>query len=197
MEQRTSQGQLDRKMTDAQQPGSGGEAFDAESFKPLIYNAQFPFIFCGLCRGAYIVSSIRIHMAQLHAEEMSMEKRRRICDIAETLPNMVKSEAELYRNFRPQTMRKALPYLKAVEYNGLKCKMCGYICRLRISIQQHMRKYHQQEWAWRENCAVTDEAGERERDSVFWRKGVKFQQIFRKPRYLCLVEICDDEVIWG
>lgn len=183
-------------MNGAPQPEVESSTFDAEAFKPLIYNAQFPFIFCGLCRGGYLVTSIRIHMAQHHAKELSVVERRRLCDIADSLPNMAQNEVELRRIFRPQTMRKALPYLKAAEYEGLKCKMCGYMCRLRLSIKQHMRKYHEKEWAWRERCVARDweEAGAL--DSVLWRKGVKFQQLFRKPRYQCLVEVCDDEVLW-
>lgn len=196
-EQRRGQGQLAHDMNNAEQPQGESGVFDAAIFEPFIYNAQFPFIFCRLCKGGYLVTSIRIHMAQLHAEHMSMEERRRICDIAERLPNMARCEEDLRRRFRPQTMRKALPYLRKAEYNGLKCKMCGYICRLRISIRQHMRKYHAEAWAWHQSFESYDAAGQRELDLALWRDGVKFQQIFRKPRLMCLVEICDDEVIWG
>ena len=184
-------------MNNAEDAQGESGVIDAAAFRPLIYNAQFPFIFCGLCKGAYIVPSIRIHMAQLHAGDMSVEERRRLCDMAERLPNMARCEEDLRRGFRPQTMRKALPYLRKAEYNGLKCKMCGYICRLRTSIRQHMRKYHSEAWAWHQSCESYDAVGERKRDSALWRDGVKFQQIFRKPRFMCLVEICDDEVMSG
>lgn len=144
---------------------------------PFRYDPQYPFVFCTVCRWAYIGDEVYSHMKTHHKERIKTSERKRIAERIRAIPRIICSQAELCHFPLPERTTKAIPYIATPASNGLRCKQCAYVvCTVR-TMQEHCRAEHN----WINDWKVGGHVRHKMKDNrdLPWESNIRCQKLFQ------------------
>jgi hypothetical protein len=159
-----------------------------EDVFPFLYDKDYPFVFCSLCKSSIIVSSARPHLLRQHPTGVPERQRNRAAYSLTLLPNMAQSERDLDKFQAPTAVRKAIHYLDIQR--ALKCRFCDHACRNARNMQKHCRVEHGQHSERR--VGALSKADRQRMFWVPWRENVTCQQFFKRRKLSGWFEVVVD-----
>jgi hypothetical protein len=144
---------------------------------PFVHLPKYHVVVCTgkECQHAVLPVHIDRHLSSPH-HNYNIEQRKQIVQEVQQIPGLIQDGTGLQWFRFPEPSSPAIPELRAVQHDGLKCRTCGYICRNQIKMRDHCKSVHK----WENNRkkgrpSYKKRQSEPERP---WISGVDYQQFF-------------------
>nr|XP_036574190.1 uncharacterized protein CTRU02_15864 [Colletotrichum truncatum]XP_036576213.1 uncharacterized protein CTRU02_13900 [Colletotrichum truncatum]KAF6780581.1 hypothetical protein CTRU02_15864 [Colletotrichum truncatum]KAF6782902.1 hypothetical protein CTRU02_13900 [Colletotrichum truncatum] len=119
-----------------------------QAIKPFVYKPEYPVVICTTCKFAVVSNEVATHLKTRHSI-ISITDRAKIIHAVSSLPDIIKSQAELKSLRYPQPTDEPVPYITPPRHDGLRCQPCGYVCCSLFGMQKHCRDTHGWENDWK------------------------------------------------
>lgn len=147
----------------------------ADQLYPLVYDAEFPFLFCILCKYAVLVPSITDHLKGVHDKDVPTSQRKVVREAASQLHGMYERKEAMDQFCLPSPGDRPIAYIQAPVNNGIQCNECGWITTSKHRKRTHCQKTHQG------------------RSGLQWRTNVTCQRLFAKGPHSVWFEVGREE----
>lgn len=152
---------------------------------PFVYHLPaFPFPICTKCKYAYVINEVLAHLKNNHAS-ITKFKARQVQEAVNTIPSVIKNQAELEKWEPPSPTIERIPYISPPKDDGKGCNECKYIGSDDRRISDHYKVEHgfvggRKRGRYAGRTTITEKP---------WREGVRYQRLFRSRAKSGFIEV--------
>ena len=132
---------------------------------------------CQTCHSGCVADEVATHLRSRH-KSMTPPARRRLAEIIDNLPGIIKNQSQLADEFRfPPPTIPPIPELDPPQPDGRGCRICQLVFRDDQKIQQHYTTQHS--WTNPQGRGRPRVHNAYARPEKPWKEGVMCQRFFR------------------